>query len=185
LNLSSNKGIAWLAFGIFVLDQASKKVVLNCLGYTEEKIVIKGFFSLVHWRNTGAAWSMFHNNNELLAIVALVALLVLFLARHRFCIETRLGWVAMGLMFGGIVGNLTDRLVRGHVIDFLYFYVRRRSSTGAVGEIGFPAFNVADSAICIGVALLFILSLQKEQRGGSTAPAGVGGDTGEPSAPKV
>jgi signal peptidase II len=185
LSLSPNKGIAWLAFGIFVLDQASKKIVLNCLGYTQEKVVINGFFNLVHWRNTGAAWSMFHNNNELLAIVALVALLVLFLARHRFCIETTLGWVAMGLMFGGIAGNVADRLIRGHVIDFLYFYVRRRTSSGAISEIGFPAFNVADSAICIGVALLFILSLQKEQRGRSAVPADVGGDDSEPSSPKV
>jgi signal peptidase II len=163
LNLSSNKRIALLALFVFVLDQATKKVVLISLGYAEEKSVIDGFFSLVHWRNTGAAWSMFHNNNELLAIVALVALLLLFLTRHRFYIETRLGWIALGLMFGGIVGNLTDRLLRGHVIDFLYFYVRRRSEGGSLGEVGFPAFNVADSAICIGVAFLFLLSFQREQ----------------------
>jgi signal peptidase II len=97
-------------------------------------------------------------------------LLVLFLVRNRFDIETRLGWISLGLMFGGIVGNLTDRLLptRRHVIDFIYFYVRSGGD-----EIGFPAFNVADSAICVGVALLFILSFQKE-RSSPGAPAGEG-----------
>jgi signal peptidase II len=64
-------------------------------------------------------------------------------------------------LFGGILGNLTDRLLpsRRHVIDFLYFYVNRRGG----GEVGFPAFNVADSAICVAVGLLFLLSWQREQ----------------------
>jgi len=125
----------------------------------------------VHWGNTGAAWSIFRNNNEMLAIVALLALLVLFLVRQRFSIETRLGWIAMGLMFGGIAGNLTDRLLpsRQHVIDFLYFYVRRGGTGGSGSELGFPAFNVADSAICVGVFLLFLLSFRKDEEGSATA----------------
>jgi signal peptidase II len=165
-----------LALFVFALDQATKRVVLGSLGAAQERTVIDGFFNLVHWTNTGAAWSMFHNNNELLAIIALLALLLLFLTRHRFYIETRLGWIAMGLMFGGIVGNLTDRLVRGHVIDFLYFYIRRPNAAGGSVDVGFPAFNVADSAICIGVGLLFILSLQKEPGEEAVAPAAA--DTG-------
>lgn len=150
---------------VFALDQLTKLAVLNYLGYAEEKVVIDGFFKFVHWVNTGAAWSLFHDNNALLAIVALVALLILFLCRHRFDIHTTLGWVAMGLMFGGIAGNLLDRLLpsRQHVIDFIYFYIKRRGAFGAEAEIGFPAFNIADSAICIGVLLLFILSFQKEK----------------------
>lgn len=152
-----------MAVSIFAFDQVTKKLVLNFLGYAQEKVVVDGFFKLVHWVNTGAAWSMFHGNNALLSIVALVALAVLFLFRNKFEIHTTLGWVAMGLMFGGITGNLMDRLLptRQHVIDFLYFYVRQR---GTGEEIGFPAFNVADSAICIGVGLLFVLSFQKERQ---------------------
>jgi signal peptidase II len=67
----------------------------------------------------------------------------------------------LGLIFGGICGNLFDRLLpsRRHVIDFLYFYVIRRDGD----EAGFPAFNVADSAICIGVGLLFLLSWQSDR----------------------
>ena len=82
-----------------------------------------------------------------MAIVALVALVVLFFTRHHFDARTTLGQFAFGLICGGIVGNLIDRIRVGSVIDFLYFYVQQRGG----GEIGFPAFNVADSAICTGV----------------------------------
>ena len=101
---------------------------------------------------------MFRDNNALLAGVALAALVILFLTRHHFDIHTLGGQISLGLIFGGILGNLTDRLFRDYVIDFLYFYVMRRDGE----EAGFPAFNVADSAICVGVGLLFILSWKNE-----------------------
>lgn len=153
---SANQRIALVALAIMALDQATKFLVLKFLGFAEELDIVPGFFRLVHWGNTGAAWSMFHGNNELLAIISLVALVVLLFTRHHFDIGTRAGQTALGLMFGGIVGNLIDRLMesRQHVVDFLYFYVEKRGG----GEAGFPAFNVADSAICVGVGLLFILS---------------------------
>jgi signal peptidase II len=113
----------------------------------------------VHWGNTGAAWSLFRGNNDALAVIALVALIVLFFSRHHFDSRTLAGQVAFGLIFGGIVGNLIDRVVRKHVIDFLYFYLQQRGG----GEIGFPAFNVADTAICTGVALVFIITLRNER----------------------
>ena len=82
------------------------------------------------------------------------------LTRHHFGLEHRLGQWALGLMFGGIVGNIIDRLVHHHVVDFLYFHVQTRSGN----EAGFPAFNVADSGICIGVGLMFLLSWQMEEK---------------------
>jgi len=146
---------------IYVLDQASKWLVLRQLPEGSERVVIDGFFRLVHWGNTGAAWSLLRGNNELLAIIALVALLVLFLSRHHFESRTFPGQVALGLIFGGIVGNLTDRLLpaRQHVIDFLYFYLNRPNG----GELGFPAFNVADSAICVGVGLVFLVTWRADR----------------------
>ena len=149
-----NRRIALIALVVIALDQLTKQVVLRFLGYSQEKVVIEGFFKFVHWGNTGAAWSLFRGNNEVLAGVAVVALLVLFLSRHHFDSRTLLSQVAFGLIFGGIVGNLIDRLWAGHVIDFIYFYLER--SNGA--EIGFPAFNVADSAICTGVGLVFLIT---------------------------
>lgn len=155
-----NRVMAATAVLVLSLDQLSKLIVLNVLGYSQEKVVIEGFFKFVHWGNTGAAWSLFRNNNELLAIISLAALLVLFLSRDQFDSGTVPGRIALGMLFGGISGNLIDRLMeqRRHVIDFIYFYLNRRDGT----EIGFPAFNVADSAICVGVALLFLVSWRHE-----------------------
>ena len=160
--------MAIVAATVLTLDQITKLAVLKYLGYAQEKVVINGFFKFVHWGNTGAAWSLFNQfagSNQLLAIFALVALLALFLTRHHFDSHTLLGQLSLGLIFGGIAGNLVDRFLHGHVVDFIYFFVSRRGG----GEIGFPAFNVADSAICTGVGLLFLLSWQKDAA--SAAPA--------------
>jgi signal peptidase II len=155
----ANKRIALLAGGIVFLDQLTKIIVLRLLRSTEEKVIVDGFFKFVHWQNTGAAWSMFHGNNELLAIISLLALLGLFIYRDRFESRTVLGQISLGLIFGGIIGNLIDRLFRSSVVDFVYFYLHQRGGR----EVGFPAFNVADTAICTGVGLLFLLSWRTEQ----------------------
>jgi signal peptidase II len=167
LFVTPSRRIAAVALLVLALDQLTKQLVLKYLGYLQEKVVVAGFFKFVHWTNTGAAWSLFRGNNELLAIVALVALLVLFLTRHHFDSHTLPGQIALGLIFGGIVGNLIDRLRVGHVIDFIYFYVQPRSGN----EIGFPAFNVADSAICIGVSLIFLMTWRSEHASAKASKA--------------
>jgi signal peptidase II len=155
-----NRRIAVCALFIIGLDQLTKALVLHTLGYDDEKIIIPGFFKFVHWVNTGAAWSLFSNRNGLLAAVAIVALIILIFMRNHFNLHTFLGQLALGMIFGGITGNLIDRLLpsRHHVIDFLYFYLQQRGGR----EIGFPAFNIADSAICTGVALVFITTWRIE-----------------------
>jgi signal peptidase II len=155
-----NRRIAMMALLVVGLDQFTKLIVRRFLGDTQEKIVLEGFFKFVHWGNTGAAWSLFRGNNYLLALVAIAALIVLYFSRHHFEARTFLGQVAFGLICGGIVGNLIDRLWFGHVIDFIYFYLIQRGG----GEIGFPAFNVADSAICTGVGLVFLVTWKNEHR---------------------
>ena len=146
--------MAAVAFGLLALDQITKWWVIHRLYLGDEIRVLPGFFNLVHWGNTGAAWSLFHGNNQFLATVSSVALVVLYLSRRYFEGDTVPGQIALGLVFGGIVGNLIDRLVHRHVIDFLYFHVVRRD-----GEVlGFPAFNLADTAICTGVGIVFLLS---------------------------
>jgi signal peptidase II len=164
---NSNTRIALIALAVVGLDQLTKSLVLRFLGYTKEKEVIDGFFKFVHWGNTGAAWSLFPGNNELLAVVALVALVVLFFSRHHFDSGRLTGQFALGLIFGGIIGNLIDRLTVKHVIDFLYFYVEQRGGK----EIGFPAFNVADAAICTGVGLIFLLTWRGEHATAKPEPA--------------
>ena len=164
MKFDADTRVAVLSGIIAIFDQLTKLIVLNTLPYGREVVMIDGFFRFVHWGNTGAAWSMFHGNNELLAIVSLVALLFLVLFRRHFDTRTWLGQVSMGLIFGGIIGNLYDRLFRDHVIDFLYFYLQPRAGR----EMGFPAFNIADTAICTGVGLLFVLSLRQDSQ---SAPA--------------
>jgi signal peptidase II len=156
----SNRRIAALALVIIALDQFTKWIVLQKLDIGEEKILIPGFFKFVHWVNTGAAWSRFSGNNGTLALFAILALVALFLTRHHFDSHTLSGQIAFGLIFGGIAGNLTDRLLpsRHAVVDFIYFYIQQRGG----GEIGFPAFNIADSAICTGVGLIFLITWKNE-----------------------
>ena len=168
MSLGKNQRIGLIAFFILFLDQLTKQIVLrNLVFLRDEYVVIDGFFKFVHWGNTGAAWSVLSGNNEMLAIISLVALLLLFFYRDYFDTRSFMGQTALGLIFGGITGNLIDRLFVKHVIDFLRFYLYQRGGT----EIGFPAFNVADAAICTGVGLLFLLSRQTEQnRRMETAP---------------
>lgn len=139
---------------VVILDQLSKALILQILSFPDERVILNGFFKIVHWGNTGSAFSMFQGRNGMLALVSIAAIVILYLTRHHFDAHTLPGQVALGLIFGGIVGNLIDRVFRGHVIDFIYFYLIRRDGS----ELGFPAFNIADSAICIGVGLLFFLA---------------------------
>ena len=160
-----NRRIAVFALLVLGLDQLTKAIVLRLLGYGDERVVISGFFKFVHLVNTGAAWSMFTGNNGVLAIIAVAAIVVLYLSRHHFNSHTFVGQLAFGLIFGGILGNLVDRIFRQHVIDFLYFYLQQRGGR----ELAFPAFNIADSAICIGVGLVFIITWKTEH---TPKPAG-------------
>ncbi len=152
--------MATVAGVVVLLDRITKLAVVRHLEYGEQWVIIPGFFKLVHWGNTGAAWSLFYGNNGLLAIVSLVALTALVFSHHHFDSHRISGQFALGLMLGGIIGNLLDRLLIGHVIDFLYFYLQRRGGE----DIGFPAFNLADSAICTGVGLIILFSWQNGSR---------------------
>lgn len=156
LTLTSTQRISRLAGAVFLMDQLTKLIVLKLLGPNDERLVVDGFFKFVHWQNTGAAFSMFRHNNGILAVISFGALVALWRFRQHFEIQRIQGQIAIGLLLGGIAGNLLDRVLpqRRHVIDFLYFHIHPRGG----GELGFPAFNVADSAICIGVGLLIILS---------------------------
>jgi signal peptidase II len=149
--------IALVAGAVFVADQLSKLVVMRWLAYADQRVVFDGFFKIVHWGNTGAAWSILYGNNRMLALISGFAVLVLLLSVRNLEFRSPAGQVALGLIFGGILGNLTDRLRFGHVVDFLRFYLYQRGGD----EIGFAAFNLADTGICLGVGLLFLVSWQK------------------------
>jgi len=147
--------IAPIAVAVAAIDQLTKFLVVRVVGADEKRMVVDGFFNLVHFGNTGAAWGMFRDYNTLLAVISVLTILVLYLFRHSFQLHRISSCIALGLIAGGIVGNLVDRVRVGHVIDFLDFYVGRHH---------WPAFNVADSAICIGVTLYVIGSWRSESQ---------------------
>jgi signal peptidase II len=155
------KYLFFLALPLFALDQLTKWLVRQYIPYGAEIPIIPGFFSLVHASNTGAAFSMFTGNNLFfigLASVALAVILFLLIrdptARTPRQRLTNITKISLGLLAAGIVGNLTDRILRGAVTDFLHFYVR---------EYAWPSFNVADSCICIAAGLLIVASFQKNK----------------------
>src|SRR4051812_18135764 len=102
-----NRRIAAVALLVLALDQITKAIVLQFLpNVWDERTVVAGFFKVVHWQNTGAAWSSFSGKNGLLALIAIAALVILFFSRHHFNSHTMLGQFAFGLVIGGIMGNL-------------------------------------------------------------------------------
>jgi signal peptidase II len=98
-------------------------------------------------RNTGAAWGLFSGFSGGLILLSFLMLGLLLCFRRHFLSDTRLHRVAAGLMVGGIIGNLIDRMKLGFVIDYVDFFV---------GSAHFPAFNVADAAICCGVGIYLL-----------------------------
>ena len=134
---------------VVAADQLSKIWIRSNLA-TGESLPETGFFRLTHVQNTGAAFGLFQGQSFPLTIVALIGVVVLLLfvlfIYHRFpFLDSRLGKPALGLVLGGTAGNLIDRLNLGYVTDFI--------------DIGiWPAFNIADSAITVGV-ILFAYSL--------------------------
>src|SRR5207249_7230162 len=145
------KFIFLLSLPLYALDQWTKQAVLRFISPDEPRIVIPDFFSLVNVTNTGAAFGSFRNNNTFFIIISSVALLVVLALLVRRRRSDRWRDISLALLLAGILGNLTDRLLYGHVIDFLLFDLHIPYAHPL------PAFNVADSCISIAV-ILFIHS---------------------------
>ena len=143
-----------LALPIFAFDQATKWWILGksegVIGWQET--VVPDFFDLCYLANTGAAFSSFHDNNGAFIVISLVALVGIVIATMRGVFPDRLSKIGVGVLVGGILGNVTDRVMHGHVVDFLLFDLHVRFANP------WPAFNVADSAICTAVGLFILAS---------------------------
>jgi signal peptidase II len=155
--IAAYKTLWLLAVAVYVADQLTKFAIIAKLPYgtygeaAGAVPVIRGFWYLVHVGNTGAAWSMFSGRSVVLASLAIGTLVAIFFWRRALGLHDRTAQVAFGLLCGGIVGNLTDRLLHGHVVDFIDLHF---------GSYIYPTFNVADSGICIGVILYLWQSLR-------------------------
>ena len=136
-------------------DQATKLWIVDVFTLYESKEVVPGFFNLTYLVNNGAAFSILAGQPALwrqlfFVAVASVALVLIMLAQRSFGRQSSWYSVALALIAGGAIGNLIDRVRLGHVVDFLEFYI---------GTYHWPAFNVADSAITVGVALFLIKNM--------------------------
>ena len=145
-----------LALLVVTLDAITKWMILTNLSIHSAVPVIPGFFQIVHVRNTGAAFGIGANSGSalvplLLNAGAIVVFVLVVIYSIRAALTERILQTGLHLILGGAIGNLIDRFRFGSVIDFLDVYI----TTGG-REHHWPAFNVADSAICIGMALLFI-----------------------------
>ena len=152
------KFILFLSLPLYALDQWTKHLVLRFVSPEEPRIIISNFFHLVNVTNTGAAFGSFRNNNTFFIVISSIALLIVvgLLMRRRSLDFWR--DASLALLLAGILGNLTDRLLYGHVIDFLLFDLHVRFAHP------WPAFNVADSCISIAVVLFVIHSLWHGKR---------------------
>ena len=119
-----------LSLPLYALDQITKWFVVSHV-HSEELRVIPGFFSLVNVTNTGAAFGSFKNNNTFFIVLSCIALLVVLALLLRQRSRDPLRDFSLALLLAGIMGNLTDRLVHGHVIDFLLFYLNILIGTNA------------------------------------------------------
>jgi len=135
-----------LALAVFLLDQATKYFIMHHLNlYQVVKIVPS--FNIVYYRNIGSAFGMFRSlGNAFFIVVSLGAIVAISV----FIIKDADARPGLSLILGGAAGNLADRIIHGYVIDFLELYA---------GSFYWPAFNVADSALTVGIGLLIITTV--------------------------
>jgi len=148
-----------IAFAVVIIDQLTKLWIMTAFALHEQQTIIPGFFDLVYVTNTGVAFGFLAGSKSLLrqaffVAVAIIALIVIVFAYGHLKRQGKIFVYALGLIAGGAVGNLIDRLRFGSVVDFLDFYL---------GSYHWPAFNAADSAITLGVGLFLLGTLLQHQ----------------------
>ena len=144
-----------VALYVVGLDQLTKEWIRGSLRLYEARPVWDGFFQVTYVKNTGAAWGMFSGQNWALIALAAGMLAALWVFRRRILPRNATGSLVAGLLTGGILGNLMDRLRLDFVTDYLDFYA---------GTWHFPAFNVADAAIFCGVAVFVLWTVREDRR---------------------
>ena len=170
------KYILFLSLPLYLADRVTKYWVLHSIDPDRALVVVPNFFHLVNITNTGAAFGSFKNNNTFfigISCLAFLVALILLVGRHehRKSDRPKSLWLianfwrdlSLALLLAGVLGNLTDRLLYGHVIDFLLFDLHVPLAHP------WPAFNVADSCISIAVVLFIVHSFRAEKK--TTQPA--------------
>ncbi len=141
-----------------LIDQFTKVYIDRVMDLHQSIPVLEGFFSITYVRNPGAAFGFLADTRfriPFFIVISIVAVIVIIVAFHKLRRDQKLAQVSLAMILSGAVGNLIDRVRLGEVIDFLDVYWKRYH---------WPAFNVADSLICVGVFLLAVDMLKEERR---------------------
>ncbi len=144
---------------IFAVDRLTKWIIDTHVSFLDSYRVIPGFFEIVHSQNRGVAFGLFNESTwewrtTLLVLTSLAAVVVVSIMLWNARRVDRLSVWGLSLILGGAAGNVFDRMVWGHVTDFLLFYIR---------DYQWPAFNMADSAIVVGSGLLMVDLLRSKR----------------------
>lgn len=142
------KLLLFITLPLYLLDQVTKWLVLRFISTDEFVPVIPGFFYLVQVHNTGAAFGMLKDNNLFFMLLASAALVLVAVFARRGAFADAPSRFGAALLVSGVLGNLTDRILHGYVVDFLDVVLPWYGH--------WPAFNVADSAICVAAGLFLI-----------------------------
>ncbi|MEW6586316.1 MAG: signal peptidase II [Nitrospirota bacterium] len=140
--------VSLVVIAVIILDQATKFLIMNHVSLLES-IEVFPFLHIVYVQNTGAAFGSFKNLGSafFIGISAVAIIFVIYLLKRNAYNQ-----FGLSLVLGGAIGNLIDRLLYGKVVDFIDFFV---------GDFHWPAFNVADSALTIGIGIILLTSLMK------------------------
>ena len=136
-----------------LIDQIIKLIIISNIQIGNKIIIIKNFFSITFLGNTGAAFSSFNSNTKLLIIISFFALGFIYYFFIRKQTLNKFQIITYGLLIGGIIGNLIDRIIRGYVIDYLDFNIL---------GYNYPVFNLADTFIVISIILITFQTLKGE-----------------------
>lgn len=139
---------------VIAIDQFTKWLVVKHMDLYESIPVIDNFFYLTSHRNSGAAWGILQGQMGLFYIITVIVIIGIIYYMQKFARDSKLSLLALSLVLGGAIGNFIDRLFRKEVVDFLDFIIIRYD---------YPIFNVADSALVVGVILIFITIYLEER----------------------
>ncbi|PLT34281.1 signal peptidase II [Bacillus sp. V5-8f] len=149
----------FIALFVIALDQLTKWLVVKNMELGESIAIIQDFLYITSHRNRGAAWGILQGQMWFFYIITVVVVVSLVYYLQKMGRQSTLLGVSLGLMLGGAIGNFIDRIARKEVVDFINTYIF---------SYNFPIFNIADSALTIGVGLMIIYMLLEEKRSKET-----------------
>ncbi|MCP3031123.1 signal peptidase II [Halobacillus sp. A1] len=143
------------AAALIIIDQITKWLVVERMELRESISVIENFFYITSHRNTGAAWGILPGQMWFFYIVTVIVIGVIIYYMKQYAKSSRFVGFALALILAGAIGNFIDRLFRKEVVDFFNFYL---------GSYNYPIFNIADSALVVGVIFVMIATFVDERR---------------------